>query len=101
MGKLLASKGNVKNLLIYRKAELLYDMTYYFSLPFPACTIYTDYFLKGLEKEDGVWGRGKEPFLKRFFPLPQNAIRYFSAKRRSPRENVRHAFRRAQKIITI
>ena len=30
MGKLLASKGNVKNLLIYRKAELLYDMTYYF-----------------------------------------------------------------------
>ena len=26
---------------------------------------------KGLEKGDGVWGRGKEPFLKRFFPLPQ------------------------------
>jgi hypothetical protein len=27
--------------------------------------------IKGLEKGDGVWGRGKEPFLKRFFPLPQ------------------------------
>ena len=27
--------------------------------------------VKGLEKGDGVWGRGKEPFLKRFFPLPQ------------------------------
>lgn len=26
---------------------------------------------KGLEKGDGAWGRGKEPFLKRFFPLPQ------------------------------
>ena len=27
--------------------------------------------IKGLEKGDWVWGRGKEPFLKRFFPLPQ------------------------------
>ena len=27
--------------------------------------------IKGLEKGDGVWGSGKEPFLKRFFPLPQ------------------------------
>ena len=29
--------------------------------------------IKGLEKGDGVWGRGKEPFLKRFFPLPQGS----------------------------
>ena len=26
---------------------------------------------KVLEKGDRVWGRGKEPFFKRFFPLPQ------------------------------
>ena len=24
--------------------------------------------IKGLEKGDGVWGRGKEPFLKKVFP---------------------------------
>ena len=29
--------------------------------------------IKGLEKGDGVWGRGKEPFLKRFFPLSQGS----------------------------
>ena len=29
--------------------------------------------IKGLEKGDGVCGRGKEPFLKRFFPLPQGS----------------------------
>ena len=27
--------------------------------------------IKGLEKGDGVWGRGKEPFLKKVFPSSQ------------------------------
>ena len=34
MGKFLSSKGDIKNLIIYRKAELLYDMTYYFCRTF-------------------------------------------------------------------
>jgi hypothetical protein len=33
--------------------------------------------IKGLEKGDGVWGRGKEPFLKRFFLLPQVQLSTF------------------------
>lgn len=34
MGKLLTPKGDVKNLIVYRKAELLYDLTYYFCRTF-------------------------------------------------------------------
>ena len=30
MGEILSPKGNVKNLIVYQKAELLYDLTFYF-----------------------------------------------------------------------
>ena len=32
--------------------------------------------IKGLEKGDGVWGRGKEPFLKKVFPSSPKTSRH-------------------------